>query len=188
MLKTPIIDFLIDKLYLTMAALIRGNINYYSDTEKEQKVFEYVDKFIKHLPEFNYFSLNNMLSEIEPDHKESLKAVSIIPEICTVLEKLNFIEYAPGSNNRHILTEKGIEAKRIGGYFKYLDSLKPKKDWYKIIPIILTIFFGTLTIVFTVLNYNLSIKKDKSIQENQILRKQNDSLRMIIDIKGKKPS
>ncbi|WP_407477870.1 hypothetical protein [Elizabethkingia anophelis] len=171
-----------------MAALIRGNVNYYSDVEKEQKVFEYVDKFIKNLPEFNYFSLNSILSEVEPDHKESLKVVSIIPEIRTVLEKLNFIEFAPGSNNRHILTEKGIEAKRIGGYFKYLESLKPKKDWYRIIPIILTFVFGTLTIVFTILNYNLNIKKDKSIQENQVLKKQNDSLRIIMSIKDKQPN
>ncbi|OPC16388.1 hypothetical protein BAY01_01400 [Elizabethkingia miricola] len=58
-------------------------------------------------------------------------------------------------------------------------SLEPKTDWYKIIPIIFTIIFGSSTLI-------LSIKRDKTVSENTFLKKENDSLKSVININKNK--
>ncbi|MDV3593636.1 hypothetical protein CMU87_14275 [Elizabethkingia anophelis] len=169
-----------------MAALIRGGASYFHNNEKDQKVLEYTDKLLLICPDFKNFTFSHLLMTSYFDDLERRKIQSVITEIRNILEEEGFIKYDRNSNNWYILTDKGRLAKSKGGYFKYLKSIRHKKDWYKIIPIILTFIFGSLSVCFYILNYNLSIRKDKSTQQNKFLKKENDSLRRIITSKNTK--
>lgn len=154
---------------------------YFSNEEKESKVYEYIDKLIVLFPSFDYFRPFDFYKVIEPVFK-SPKIRSVDSEIQIMLKRLGYIEHPPGGNAVYILTEKGRLVKEKGGHFKYLKSLEPKKDWFKIIPIILSIVFGISMAIIGVLNYKLNRDKDKSSIEKEQLNKQIDSLKEKIKI------
>ncbi|MCL1640986.1 hypothetical protein [Elizabethkingia anophelis] len=158
-----------------MAALVRGNIEYFTGDEKEKKIYEYVNKLLLLFPDFDNFTFATLIMQ-SFEEKERNEIHSIISEVRHRLEKLGYIEFATGSNTHYILTPEGRFAKEKGGYFKYKKSLNPKIDWYKNISLVLTI----ITIIFTYLNFNLNNKKDKAVKENEFLKNQNDSLKSVI--------
>lgn len=158
---------------------------YFSHEEKEIKVYEYIDKLIVLFPEFDFFRPYEFYKIIEPEFK-SPKIRSINSEILMTMEKLGYIEHPPNGNAVYILTEKGRLVKSKGGHFKYLKSLEPKRDWFKIIPIILSIVFGISMAIIGVLNYKINRDKDKSSIEIENLNKQIDSLKAKIEILEKK--
>jgi hypothetical protein len=164
-----------------MAALVpHKNTQYFSDEEKPRVIYEYIDKLIILLPDFDYFHLYKYDIELEPDFEERKKLSSIGGEIGRVMEKLGYIEHPPNGNAVHILTEKGRLVKTKGGHFKYLKSLEPKKDWYKIIPIVLSLAFGVSTVSIAI--WNIKLNKDKSAIEKEQLNKQVDSLKEKIKV------
>jgi len=166
-----------------MAALIpKRNIQYFSNEEKQQVIYEYIDKLIILFPDFEYFRLHDYCIELEPDFKERKKLYNVISEVRTTMERLEYIEVPPKWNALHTLTEKGRLVKSKGGYFNYLKSIEPKTDWYKIIPIILSIVFGISMAVIGVLNYKLNKDKDRFSIEKEQLNKQIDSLKEKIKI------
>ncbi|MBT2623719.1 hypothetical protein [Chryseobacterium sp. ISL-6] len=98
------------------------------------------------------------------------------------MEKLGYVEHPPHGNAVYVLTEKGREVKSKGGHFKYLKSLEPKKDWYKIIPIIISAISLISVICFGIWNIKLNKEKDRSVIEKKQLNKQMDSLKQKIKI------
>jgi len=166
-----------------MALVVNRMVQYFlTDEEKQNAIIECVDKLILQLPDFNYFHLHQEIRKIESDNEKKKKIVSITSEIRVFLERLGYIEHPPGGNAVFILTEKGRSAKAKGGYFKYLKSLEPKRDWLKIIPIILSIIFGLSTFVFAYLNY----QKNNSKFQLELLKNKNDSLQKRIKILERK--
>lgn len=165
-----------------MALTPYKNIKYFSDEEKPKVIYEYIDKLIMLFPDFDYFLINEYYIQLEPDFKERKKLYSLASEIRTVMVKLGYTEVPPNRNTSHVLTEKGRLVKSKGGHFKYLESLKPKKDWNKIIPIITTIVFGISTTVIGIWNINLSKDRDKSNIEKEQLDKQINFLKEKIKI------
>lgn len=166
-----------------MAALIPSqNVQYFSDEEKSRVIFEYIDKLLVLFPDFEYFHIHTYEVILEPNFQERKKLYSINAEIRKTMENLGYIEVPKNANAMHILTDKGRLAKLNGGHFQYLKSLKPKKDWFKIIPIILSIVFGFSTLAIGIWNINLNRNKDKSSIEKEQLYKQIDSLKNEIKI------
>ena len=111
-----------------MAALIPSQkIIYFSDEEKEKKIYEYIDQLILLFPDFDYFQTYKFYKNIEPELK-SPKISSISSEIQTALIKLGYIDYHPQSQIQYILTEKGREAKKRGGHFKYEEYINSKEE------------------------------------------------------------
>ncbi|WP_159948604.1 hypothetical protein [Polaribacter septentrionalilitoris] len=117
----------------------------------EKEIIEKIDLLFEKITDFNTFSINNIFfKEIKPDEKnkdEVKKFFDIVNE--TKLFGMNndlFEKY--NDNGWFSLTEKGKELKLSNfGYNKFTKKSKPKKfDLYKIIPIILTIVFGSLNI------------------------------------------
>ncbi|QQQ28674.1 hypothetical protein [Chryseobacterium indoltheticum] len=149
---------------------------------KPKVIYEYIDKLIMLFPDFDYFLINEYYIQLEPDFKERKKLYSLASEIRTVMVKLGYTEVPPNRNTVHVLTEKGRLVKSKGGHFKYLKSLEPKKDWFKMIPIILSIVFGISMAVIGFLNYKLNKDKDSSNIEKERLNKQVDSLKEKIKI------
>ena len=78
------------------------------------------------------------------------------------------------------LAKSPIKAKKLGGHLKYENSLNEKSlDWYKIIPIILSVLFGLLN-VYQKYDYNL-LKTDYNS-----LKTQRDSLKEKLSDKSNK--
>lgn len=154
---------------------------YFSGEEKEAKVYEYIDKLIVLFPSFDYFRPFDFYKVIEPVFK-SPKIRSVDSDIQIMLKRLGYIEHPPGGNAVYVLTERGRLVKEKGGHFKYLKSLEPKRDWFKIIPIILSIVFGISMAIIGFLNYKLNRDKDKSSIEKEQLNRQIDSLKEKIKI------
>ena len=110
-----------------MAALIHSQkIKFFSDEEKEKKIYEYIDQLILLFPDFDYFQIYKFYKNIEPELK-SPKISSLSNEIETALIKLGYIDYHPKSNIQNILTEKGREVKNRGGHFKYKEYINSKE-------------------------------------------------------------
>lgn len=82
------------------------------------------------------------------------------------------------------LTEKGIKAKQLGGHENHEKYIAKKPlDWYRIIPMCLTIILGISAVYYANRNYNLKLKqtesKEKVIElERKIIlsESKNDSL------------
>ena len=118
-------------------------------TEKE--IIEKIDLLFEKITDFNAFSINNIFfKEIKPNEKNKDEVENfhnIVSE--TKLFGMNndlFEKY--NDNGWFSLTEKGKELKLSNfGFIKFNKKLKQKKfDLYKIVPIILTIVFGSLNI------------------------------------------
>lgn len=124
-----------------MAALLPyQHIQYFSDEEKPHVIFKYIDKLIVLFPDFEYFHIHTYEIIIEPDFQERKKLYSINGEIRTAMESLGYIEVPKNANAIHILTDKGRLVKFKGGHFKYLKSIKSKKDWFKLFQLFYQLF------------------------------------------------
>lgn len=140
-----------------------------------------MDKLMKIFPDFDTFHIHDFYKKIEPDEIERRKLTSLSGEIRTVMQKMGYIENPPKLNNVFILTDLGRNVKKKGGHFKYMKFLKPKMDWIKIIPIILTLVFGVFATIFLFKNYNLNKENNISKVENIKLKKDIDSLKGLLN-------
>lgn len=76
------------------------------------------------------------------------------------------------------LDKKGFELLDKDGYENYTKSIKQKKlDWYKIIPIILTVLLSYSTFYYANRNYNLKLKESRYLEFKAL----NDSLLKRVD-------
>jgi len=154
------------------------NKNHTTDLNKREKIYQSIDKLILILPDYDTFFLNYQMKFIELTNEEKKKFPNIGNEIRIELLDLGYVKNPPKVNTIFSLTEKGRLVKSKGGHFKYLESIKPKRDWGKIIPIVAII----VTVIFGVLNYNLNKDKNRSVIEKAQLNKQIDSLKEKIKI------
>ena len=117
-------------------------------TEKE--IEKIVNGFIMQLPigrDFSfmselqrYFKSNNF--GIDLNERKNNNLLLQVRDFMVEHQYINLEE-----QNDDILEQKGIDAKNAGGHFKYLESLKPKKEYwftkYQFTSIILTLLFGS---------------------------------------------
>lgn len=76
---------------------------------------------------------------------------------------------------------KTIQFKSQGGFKKAYKDLKKPLDWYKIIPIILTLISGSLTIYFAKLNYDLKENQSDILIERDSLKVHYVDLSKLVD-------
>lgn len=70
------------------------------------------------------------------------------------------------------LTAKGIKAKELGGHEEYEKSIAKKPlDWYRIIPMWLTLLFGISAVYYANRNYNLKLIQTESTEKVTELEK-----------------
>lgn len=116
-------------------------------TKKE--IEKVVDELIVRLPIGKEFPLayelsmyfNSILSDIDLNKDKT----HIIEDVTDFMVECEYIKHRPTEINE-ILEPKGIDAKKAGGHFKYLESLKPKKKYwltkYQMLYLPLFILFG----------------------------------------------
>ncbi len=117
-------------------------------TEKE--IEKIVDGLIVRLPIGKDFPLAYELSvyfvTIASKIDLNKDKTHIIEDVSDFMVENEYIKYRPTEVN-DILEQKGIDAKNAGGHFKYLESLKPKKEYwlnkYQMIYLPLFIIFGS---------------------------------------------
>lgn len=117
----------------------------------EKEIIKLLDLLIKRIEDFKLFSIQGIFfKEFKPNEKDRTEVNIFFEKVNSVIlfgtnndlfEKYN-------ENGWYSLTEKGKELKKSNlGYVKFSNKLKPKKyDLYKIIPIILTVVFGSLNV------------------------------------------
>ena len=165
----------------------------------KQEIEKVVDKLIVRLPIGREFTLdyelsmyfNSILSPIDLNKDKT----GIVEDVMDFMIECEYIKYRPTEIDKKLET-KGVEAKKAGGHFKYLDSLKPKKEYwlnkYQMIYLPFFILFGFFGIYkyldnkelksdYKILKSNfesLTKKYDSVIKQKRILPKQtlNDSL------------
>lgn len=102
-----------------------------------------------------------------------------VESLLKVLEETEFIKRKDKKNAE--LTLSGLNVKNMGGWLKYQDYLnkknKPKKDWYKITSIIVSIF----ALYLGYLNYDLKKNNNDNIEQIENLKKENLNLNKKID-------
>ena len=93
----------------------------------------------------------------------------------TILKKRNLCIIGQTKEGKYAQkTDLTYDFKKSGGFKKLYRELNKKSiDFYKVIPIILTVIFGLSTLFFAKKNYDLKIKESKEIE----LEKENDSLK-----------
>lgn len=98
-------------------------------TKKE--IEKIVDKLIVRLPVGKEFPLEyelamyfkSILSDIDLNKDKT----NIVEDVMDFMIECEYIKYRPNEFNDK-LEPKGIEAKRVGGHFKYLESLKKSEE------------------------------------------------------------
>lgn len=135
-------------------------------------------------------TINILLSNLEYKISNRIQAHRVYDELglesrkrCDILldllEKESYIIRNDSKNAE--LTIRGVIVKDLGGWLKYQDyqikKNKPKKDWYKIATIIVSI----LVLGLGYLSYDLDKKNNKSIDDAKSLKNENDYLKKKID-------
>jgi len=102
---------------------------------------------------------------------------------CKIIPPHIFNEHSSITKN-----EKTIQFKSQGGFKKVYKEFKKPLDWYRIIPIILSVIFGSLTIYFSKNIFDLkenqsdlNIKYDSLTNENDSLKADNTYLMNLVD-------
>ncbi|MFD1163079.1 hypothetical protein [Hwangdonia seohaensis] len=140
----------------------------------EKILIKYVDELVNDFlnSPFQDFTTNEFLNESQRFRTENMKKSERMDLEDSIMDfglKKKLFKIVEG--RILMLDEKGIELKDFGqGYLKFEKSLKSKPlDWYKIVPIILTVVFGCL---------NLYQKSEYSGLKNrfEILKSDFDSL------------
>ncbi|PKG42674.1 hypothetical protein CXF67_09030, partial [Psychroflexus sp. MES1-P1E] len=134
-----------------LAETVGNNYQSHSKGMTEKEIIEKIDLLFEKITDFNMFSINNIFfKEIIPNEKNKDEVENfhnIVSE--TKLFGMNKDLFEKYNNNGWFsLTEKGKELK-ISNFelIKFTKKSKPKKiHLYKIIPIILTVLFGSLNI------------------------------------------
>ncbi|KFF14872.1 hypothetical protein IW15_05410 [Chryseobacterium soli] len=151
----------------------------YFQNEKEKKefIFSTIDKLIVLFPDYDHFRISDFYKVIEPDISKRKKFHTITHYVESILIEKRIIETIPNYNLQYKLTDNGRIAKDKGGYRKYLKSISVKRDYVKIGSFIIAFCTSVATITFLVLNYKLTVKRDKLEMENKRLHSTIDSLK-----------
>ena len=110
--------------------------------------------------------------------------------VCLYLERKGLIDIIAQTENdllyRFTKTDITCGFLKNGGLLKEYRKSK-KLDWYKIIPIILSVIFGCLTLYFANRNYHLKQKQHQTDNrvydlnsENELLKNNVDSLKVAV--------
>tara|TARA_R110002167_G_scaffold366420_1_gene596496 strand:- start:12969 stop:13472 length:504 start_codon:yes stop_codon:yes gene_type:complete len=94
----------------------------------------------------------------------------------TILENRNLCKVGQTNEGKYALkTNQTYDFQKSGGFKKlHRESNKKSIDFYKAIPIVLSVIFGLSTFYFAKKNYDIKIKESNVIE----LEKENDSLRI----------
>ncbi|WP_209406391.1 hypothetical protein [Pseudozobellia sp. WGM2] len=147
-------------------------------------VIENFDFVINNLTARNGFSINNEL--FDKFNPESPTERKHFLDLCDEIREFGLrngylIQIGKPANNSGYfnLTEKGLDLKNFGkGHLKFVKKLNSKPlDWYKIIPIILTIVFGSVSAYFLKANYDLKLNELNLREINDSLIKNNGNLK-----------
>ncbi|WP_442264552.1 hypothetical protein ACSIGC_09305 [Tenacibaculum sp. ZS6-P6] len=149
---------------------------------------EYLNIVLSEIQDITSFNVWKILSEDE-DFEFELATEELKQEMLDMssrvqrlgmtykyFDKIDHFEYR--------LTEKGIKAKELGGHQEYEKFISKKPlDWYRIVPICLSIIFGVSAVYYANRNYNLKLKQTESKEKTSELEKKiiefeskNDSL------------
>jgi len=147
-------------------------------TEKEIEIL--ADKIIVRVPNVKSFEMGHEIDQyFKSINSETIVNNKIMESVIDFMREQQYIEDRPGEISE-ILTTKGIKVKAIGGHFKYLDSLKPKKEYwltnYQIIYLLFFILFGFFGIYKYSDNKELKSQYDNVKSDFEILKKKYDSV------------
>ncbi|WP_203259002.1 hypothetical protein [Hyunsoonleella ulvae] len=145
------------------------------DNMDEKIIIKYIDELVNDFlgNPFQDFTVEEFLNESMRFRAEQMTKSQKL-DLADQIEIFGLKEKLFKKQEGHILLldEKGIELKSFGkGYLAFKKSLKAKPlDWYRVVPIILTIVFGCL---------NLYQKSEYSGLKNRFetLKKDSDSLK-----------
>lgn len=111
------------------------------------------------------FDFELATEELKQEMLDLSSRVERLGVIYKYFDKVDHFEYR--------LTEKGIKAKELGGHEEYEKHISKKPlDWYRIIPICLTVLFGISALYYANRNYNLKLKQTESSEKITELKKQ----------------
>ncbi|GAQ15452.1 hypothetical protein MODO_3148 [Myroides odoratimimus] len=99
-------------------------------SKKDQDIFvkKIVNKILVLAPTDNHFAIGSLFEDFQAESEY----LACLDETKQMLISLNFIEKHPIYNVRYRLTEKGLNAKKVGGLFEYEKSeLKKEKELLK---------------------------------------------------------
>ena len=138
---------------------------------------EYLNYVLSEIPDITSFNVWRILKEDEDFEfelateelkQEMLEMSSRVQRLGVTykyFEQLDHFEYR--------LTEKGIKARELGGHQEYEKFISKKPlDWYRIVPMFLTIIFGISAFYYANRNYNLKLKQTESTEKVTELEKQ----------------
>ena len=150
----------------------------------KSEIEKVVDELIVRLPIGKAFPLKYELSVyfVSINSKIDLETdkTLIFVDVQDLMVESEYIKYQPLMHTT-ILEPKGIEAKKAGGHFKYLESLKPKKEYwltkYQIISISLVIIFGFFGVYKYFDNKELKSEHKTLKSEHKTLKSEHKTLK-----------
>ena len=96
----------------------------------KEEIENIVDKLILNIPvdkDFDLvYELSLVLKKYSPEINLNTDKTNIIEDVSNFMIENEYIKYNPKNLNDK-LEKKGVEVKKIGGYFKYLESLESIK-------------------------------------------------------------
>lgn len=128
-----------------------------------EQVNSEIFNLVKKEKEIKYDGLDSKLKTSDLRIRESIKKLKDEYKLIVVIRRIIS------------LTEKGEKHKDFESYIKSLD--KKLLYWYKIIPIILTVIFGSATMYFLKANYDLKVNESSLTDINSSLTKDNETLK-----------
>jgi hypothetical protein len=152
-----------------------------------KKEIEYLNFVLSEIQDITSFNVWKILSE-EEDFEFDLATEELKGEMLDMSSRIQRLgtTYKYFDKIDHFdyrLTEKGIKAKELGGHQEYEKFISKKPlDWYRIIPICLSIIFGISAVYYANRNYNLKLKQTESKERTLELEKK------IIESESKKDS
>ena len=149
---------------------------------------EYLNFVLSEIQDITSFNVWKILSE-EEDFEFDLATEELKHEMLDISSRVQrlgttYKYFDQIDHFEYRLTEKGIKAKELGGHQEYEKFISKKPlDWYRIIPICLSIIFGISAVYYANRNYNLKLKQTESKERSLELEKKiieseskNDSL------------
>lgn len=106
-------------------------INYHSPPNypegKEKEILKCLDSLLMQAPNFEHFILYRLINAVVEDIEKRNQILNLMNDIEDVLLKLEYVQRPLnlGKNTSWLeLTDKGREAKKRGGHFKYQEYLE----------------------------------------------------------------
>jgi len=150
---------------------------------------EYLNFVLSEIQDITSFNVWKILLSENEDFEFDLATEELKQEMLNMSSKverlgMTYKYFDQVDHFEYRLTEKGIKAKELGGHQEYEKFISKKPlDWYRIVPICLSIIFGISAVYYANRNYNLKLKQTESKEKTLELEKKliesesiNDSL------------